>query len=101
MPTSTRARLAALLCLLLASLCLAAPVTQPLDSPMPLDEQAMLKAAATVTHQAFPEADTALVDDNVLTIYQQDGTSVTWDDMAYKVLTEKGRKSLQTLSFSI
>lgn len=98
MPTSTRARLAALLCLLLASLCLAAPVTQPLDSPMPLDEQAMLKAAATVTHQAFPEADTALVDDNVLTIYQQDGTSVTWDDMAYKVLTEKGRKSLQTLS---
>ncbi|NQU42726.1 DUF3857 domain-containing protein [bacterium] len=63
-----------------------------------LDVEKVLKAAAGITADVYPNADDVLVDDYILEIYEPDGTSVSWDDTFVKVLTEKGRKDNQSLS---
>lgn len=63
-----------------------------------LDLPAVIKAAAAVDRQRFPNADDVLIDDTILSEYQADGTAVTIDDTCLKVLTEKGRRDNQTLS---
>jgi len=64
-----------------------------------LDRQAVMRAAREVTRERYPNADDVLVDDYILTRYNADGTSVTRDDTFMKVLTEKGRRENETLSF--
>ncbi|MCK5802358.1 MAG: hypothetical protein KAI66_05975, partial [Lentisphaeria bacterium] len=51
----------------------------------------VVAAAAKVTAQRFPNADSVLVDDAIIEQYEPDGTSVSYDDTYFKVLTEKGR----------
>ncbi len=51
-----------------------------------------LAAAAKVTRQAYPDADTVLVEDYEFIKYNADGTSVSSDEMYEKILTEKGRR---------
>ena len=55
-----------------------------------LDRAEVVRAAAKVTRERFPNADDVLVDDHIFVRYRADGTSVTWDDTFIKVLTEKG-----------
>ncbi len=64
-----------------------------------LDQQAVVKSAAQITRQTYPEADSVYVDDSTLCEYQPDGTGITWSDSYMKVLTEKGRREKQSLSF--
>ena len=59
----------------------------------------VIKSAKDVTRQKYPNADDVLVDDYTLSKYNADGTSTVWDDTFIKILTEKGRRSNQTLSF--
>ena len=59
----------------------------------------VVNASLSVTTNEFPNADTVLIDEFVQTQYQDDGTSVTWDDEYIKILTEKGKRDYQTLSF--
>ncbi len=68
--------------------------------PTLLDRQQVVKAAAEITSQAYPNADLVQVDDFTVSEYQSDGTGVTWSDNYTKVLTEKGRREEQELSFS-
>ncbi len=56
----------------------------------------ILAVAAAVTPEAFPDADTVLLDSVTFETYNPDGTSVTYDDTYTKVLTEKGRRDART-----
>ncbi|MBN1863783.1 MAG: DUF3857 domain-containing protein [Victivallales bacterium] len=64
-----------------------------------LERGKVITAAADVTKERYPDADDVLVDDYIFTRYNPDGTSAAWDDTFIKVLTEKGRRDHQTLSF--
>lgn len=63
-----------------------------------LDVDAVMAVAAEVTAERFPDADSVLVDDHIIEQYEPDGTSVSYDDTFFKVLTEKGRREASTLS---
>jgi transglutaminase-like putative cysteine protease len=65
-----------------------------------LDRQTVLAAARQVTNQAYPNADLVQVDEFTLCSYRPDGVGDTWTDNYTKVLTEKGRREWQELSFS-
>ncbi len=71
------------------------------DNAVPdfLDSAEVLKSAESVTREAYPNADEVLVDDYIVMDYRKDGTSVTYDDTFLKILTEKGRRDNQALSF--
>jgi len=56
-------------------------------------------AGAAVTSNAYPDADAVIVDAWEQVRYNADGTSRSLDDTCYKILTEKGRRELRTLSF--
>ena len=56
----------------------------------------ILAASAAVTAEAYPDADTVLLDSVTFDRYNPDGTSVTYDDTYTKVLTEKGRRDART-----
>jgi transglutaminase-like putative cysteine protease len=64
-----------------------------------LNAETVLKSAAEVTPAVYPNADDVLVDNHVFTAYEPDGTAITWDDTFIKVLTEKGMRDHQSLSF--
>ncbi|MBO7090886.1 MAG: DUF3857 domain-containing protein, partial [Victivallales bacterium] len=68
------------------------------EIPAFLNVQEMLKMAQDVTKEKYPDADDALVDDYILTTYQADGTAVTFDDQAFKILTETGKNNNHTIS---
>ncbi len=71
------------------------------EPPAPLPEAAaVLTAAGTVTREAYPDADDVLVDDLIVTVYEPDGTSRTWDDTYLKILTERGRRERSTLALA-
>jgi len=63
-----------------------------------LSEDALRKTAAAVVAQNYPNADDVLLDDIIKVAYQADGTSLTWDDTAVKILTDKGREKYRALS---
>ena len=69
-----------------------AAVAQEFVAPAFLDAAAVLREAAAVTVEAYPNADTVLVDNLVHQAYHADGTAVSWDDEYTKILTEKGRQ---------
>lgn len=64
-----------------------------------LDRGAVIQSAKNVTPKEYPNSDDVLVNDYIFNRYNNDGTSVTWDDTFIKVLTEKGRRDHQSLSF--
>jgi len=64
-----------------------------------LDRAAVIRAAAAVTRERYPNADDVLVDDLIRVRYEKDGTSITTDETYLKVLTEKGRRDNLSLSF--
>jgi len=64
-----------------------------------LETPAVIKAATAVTREKYTDSDRILVDNHVLEVYEKDGSSITWDDEYYKVLTEKGRR--ESGSFSL
>ncbi len=81
-----------IVCLALAQALRAGPV------PISLDLDQLKKTIPTVTSDRYPDADDVLVDDYLHTKYQADGTSITYDDQAFKILTEKGRKANRTIT---
>ena len=54
--------------------------------------------ADDITAEKYPDADIVLVDERVDTVYQADGTYVTTEEDWKKALTERGRRSLSSLS---
>jgi transglutaminase-like putative cysteine protease len=64
-----------------------------------LDREQVIKSAAGVTSQAYPNADLVQVDDLTICEYRPDGTGTMGSDNYTKVLTEKGRREQQGLSF--
>ena len=54
--------------------------------------------ADDITVEKYPDADIVLVDERVDTVYQADGTYVTTEEDWKKALTERGRRSLSSLS---
>ncbi|MEA2069376.1 MAG: DUF3857 and transglutaminase domain-containing protein, partial [Verrucomicrobiota bacterium] len=67
-----------------------------------LDLEKIVGYAEAATTGKYPDSDDVLLDDFIQIEYQADGTSVTWDDTAIKILTEKGKRGnrTQTLSFN-
>ena len=86
--------------LLLAAALLSLSVRAAAPDPAAglLDWPAVRAAAAAVSTTNYPDADCVLVDDVIHVAYQPDGTAVTWDDTAIKVLTEKGRQEMESIS---
>ena len=68
------------------------------DIPVSLDIKALKETAKGVTREKYPDADDVLVDDYLQTTYNADGTSVTYDDQAFKILTEPGKNSNRTIT---
>lgn len=64
-----------------------------------LDRKVVLDAAARATLDAYPNADLVQVDDFTISQYEPDGTGISWSDSYTKVLTEKGRRQQQEMSF--
>ena len=64
-----------------------------------LDRKAVLDAAARATLEIYPNADLVHVDDFTMSTYEPDGTGTSWSDSYTKVLTEKGRREQQGMSF--
>jgi transglutaminase-like putative cysteine protease len=64
-----------------------------------LDRKAVLDVAARATLDAYPNADLVQVDDFTISQYEPDGTGISWSDSYTKVLTEKGRREQQEMSF--
>jgi len=64
-----------------------------------LERAQVLDSAAEVTGRVYPNADVVQVDEATLCEYTPDGTGVTWTDSYTKVLTEKGRRQQQNVSF--
>ncbi|MBQ9431960.1 MAG: DUF3857 domain-containing protein [Kiritimatiellae bacterium] len=65
-----------------------------------LDRDAVVRSAAAVTADKYPDADEVLVNDSVLELVSPDSKAVTWDDEYCKVLTEKGRRGAATANLS-
>ena len=65
-----------------------------------LNTEELRQQAADVTAQAYPDADTVLLNDITHVTYQPDGISQTHTDTAIKILTEKGKRNHRTLSLS-
>jgi len=87
--------------LIIICLCAAVPAQELKDhSQGLLDRKGVLDSVSQVTGQAYPNADLVQVDEFTLCEYRPDGTGATWSDNYTKVLTEKGRRQLQELSFS-
>ncbi len=63
-----------------------------------LDPAPVIAAAQAIRAEDFPDADDILVDGLQRVFYRPDGTSVTWDESYFKVLTEKGRRDGRTLA---
>ena len=59
---------------------------------------ALSVVADEITAEKYPDADTVLVDERTETVYQADGTYVSTSEEWTKALTERGRRSLSTLS---
>ena len=85
-----------LLALLLAVVAMAAQ-DDLLKAPL-LDRAAVLKSAAQITRDKYPNADDVLVDDMIRVRYEADGTSIETDETYMKVLTEKGKRENRSLS---
>lgn len=66
----------------------------------PVDVKAVLKAAAEITPQKYPNCDDATVEKKMVRVYRADGTAEAQDDAFTKILTEKGKRNNRTLTLS-
>jgi len=64
-----------------------------------LDRESVFISSTRVTREAYPNADYVYVEDFTRCTYEPNGTGVTWSDSYIKVLTERGRREKQHLSF--
>ncbi len=62
------------------------------------DQAKVMADADTVGLDTYPNADTIMICDHTIDYYQPDATYVSWMDMYEKILTEKGKRSKQTLT---
>ncbi len=65
-----------------------------------LDTAKVLREAADITAEKFPNCDSATIDGKSVRLYRVDGTGESQDETFVKVLTEKGRRDNRALSFS-
>ncbi|MFA6816418.1 MAG: DUF3857 domain-containing protein [Lentisphaeria bacterium] len=63
-----------------------------------LNHQELLQQAAAIDWSKYPNADDAILDDEIHTRYEKEGTSVSLDDTAVKILTKKGARDNRQLS---
>lgn len=68
--------------------------------PGKLDQSRAINSAAQVNRIKYPDADTVDVDMHKWVKYREDGTYIEWFECYTKILTEKGRDSLKTLTSS-
>jgi transglutaminase-like putative cysteine protease len=64
------------------------------------DKAAVLTDALAITPAAYPDSDTAIVEERSVRVYRADGTGEAQDETYVKVLTEKGRRANRTLALS-
>ena len=62
------------------------------------EPKAVLAVGAQTAAARYPDADCVVLDDRVHTRFEPDGSDLTWEDEWVKVLTEKGRRSLASVS---
>jgi len=65
-----------------------------------LNIESLIKESKTITSNAYPDADYVLIDDYEQSTYKPSGKSVTWDDWCVKILSEKGKRALRTVTHS-
>ncbi len=65
-----------------------------------VDAAQVLAAARTITPAAYPDCDTATVEQHSVRVFRADGTGEAQDESFVKVLTEKGRRANRTLALS-
>ena len=85
----------------LAAVAMRLPAEQAFIPPPEVRQIALadvLAASASATGEAYPDADTIVIDSVSCEAYNEDGTSVLFDDTYTKVLTEKGRRAESTSS---
>ncbi|HEX9046489.1 MAG TPA: DUF3857 domain-containing protein, partial [Verrucomicrobiae bacterium] len=63
-----------------------------------VDSAKVLAAAGAITRDAYPDSDTATVEQRSVRVYHADGTAEAQDESFTKVLTEKGRRGNRTLT---
>lgn len=61
------------------------------------DTAQVMAAAAKITPSAYPDCDTAIVEQRSVRAYRADGTGEAQDETFEKVLTEKGKRASRTL----
>lgn len=64
------------------------------------DTAKVMAAAAAITPQAYPDSDTAIVEERSVRSYRADGSGEAQDEVFEKILTEKGRRNSRTLGMS-
>ena len=64
-----------------------------------LDRNKVYETSKTITNSAYHNSDEVLLDDYIIESYNPDGTSTVWDDTFMKLLTEKGKRNNNSLSF--
>jgi len=65
-----------------------------------VDAAPVLAATKAITPTAYPDSDTATVEQCSVRVYRADGTGEAQDEAYVKVLTEKGRRANRTLAIS-
>ena len=65
-----------------------------------VDSTKVLNEANSITTAAYPDSDTATVEQHSVRVYRADGTGEAQDESYVKVLTEKGRRANRTLALS-
>jgi len=64
------------------------------------DATQALAAARTITPAAYPDCDTATVEQHSVRVFRADGTGEAQDESFVKVLTEKGRRANRTVALN-
>jgi hypothetical protein len=65
-----------------------------------VDPAKALADAKTITTTAYPDCDTATVEQHSVRVFRADGTGEAQDETFVKMLTEKGRRANRTLTMS-
>jgi transglutaminase-like putative cysteine protease len=65
-----------------------------------VDAAPVLATARAITPAAYPDCDTATVEQHSVRVFRADGTGEAQDESFVKVLTEKGRRANRTLALS-
>ena len=61
-------------------------------------QEEIISAAKSITAKVYPDADDVVVANHERIRYKADGSAVNWEDSSTKILTEKGKREMQTIS---